>query len=50
MGENAIWLDIALVLYFHLPMAHENTAAHSCNTQLYCLLTHQIIYMYTTFS
>ena len=35
-----------LVLYFHLPAARENTAAHSCNIQPYCLLTHQIIYMY----
>ena len=35
-----------LVLYFHSPAAHENTAAHSCNIQPYCLLTHQIIYIY----
>ena len=35
-----------LVLYFHLPAAHENTVAHSCNIQPYCLLTHQIIYIY----
>ena len=37
-----------LVLYFHLPAARENVAAHSCNIQLYCLLTHQI-YMYLYF-
>ena len=36
-----------LVLYFHLPAAHENTAAYSCNIQPYCILTHQIIYNYT---
>ena len=35
-----------LVLYFDLPAARENTAAHSCNIQPYCLLTHQIIYIY----
>ena len=35
-----------LVLYFHSPAARENTAAHLCNIQPYCLLTHQIIYMY----
>ena len=35
------------VLYFHSPAARENTATHSCNIQPYCLLTHQIIYMYT---
>ena len=35
-----------LVLYFHSPAAYENTAAHSCNIQPYCLLTHQIIYMW----
>ena len=34
-----------LVLYFHEPQASENTAAHSCNIQPYCLLTHQIIYI-----
>ena len=34
-----------LVLYFHSPAAHENTAAHSCNIQPYYLLTHQIIYI-----
>ena len=32
-----------LVLYFHSPVARENTAAHSCNIQPYYLLTHQII-------
>ena len=32
-----------LVLYFHSSAAQENTAAHSCNIQPYCLLTHQII-------
>ena len=31
-----------LVLYFHSPAARENTAAHSCNIQPYCPLTHQI--------
>ena len=36
-----------LVLYFHSPAARENTDAHSCNIQPYCLLSHQIIYMYT---
>ena len=35
-----------LVLYFHLPAARENTAAHSCNIQPYYLLTYQIIYIY----
>ena len=35
-----------LVLYFHSPVARENTDAHSCNIQPYCLLSHQIIYMY----
>ena len=35
-----------LVLYFHSPAARENTDAHSCNIQPYCLLSHQIIYMY----
>ena len=35
-----------LVLYFHSPAAHENTAAHSCNIQPCYLLTHQIIYMW----
>ena len=35
--------------YFHLPAAHENTAAHLCNIQPYCLLNHQIIdLLYTT--
>ena len=29
-----------LVLYFHSPAAHEDTATP------YCLLTHQVIYMY----
>ena len=33
-----------LVLYLHLPAAHENAAAHSCNIQPYYLLTHQTIY------
>ena len=37
-----------LVLYFHSPVARENTAAHSCNIQPYCLLTHQIIYYMNT--
>ena len=35
-----------LVLYFYSPAARENTATHSCNIQPYCLLTHQIIYIY----
>jgi len=35
-----------LVLYFHSPMARENTVTHSCNIQPYYLLTYQIIYMY----
>ena len=35
-----------LVLYFHSLVARENTVAHSCNIQPYCLLTHQMIYMY----
>ena len=35
-----------LVLYFHSPAARENTGAHSRHTQPYCLLSHQIIYMY----
>ena len=35
-----------LVLYFHSPVARENTDAHSCNIQPYCLLSHQIIYIY----
>ena len=35
-----------LVLYFHSPVARENTDAHSRNIQPYCLLSHQIIYMY----
>ena len=35
-----------LVLYFHSPVARENTAAHSCNIQPYYLLTYQIIYIY----
>ena len=35
-----------LVLYFHSPAARENTNAYSCNIQPYCLLSHQIIYMY----
>ena len=38
-----------LVLYFHSPAAHENTDAHSCNIQPYCLLSHQIIYIYVQF-
>ena len=46
MVKKAIWLDIALVLYFHLPTACENTAAHSCNIQPYCLLNHQTIYIH----
>ena len=42
-----------LVLYFHLPAARKNTArkntaAHSCNIQPCCLLTHQIKYTYTS--
>ena len=32
-----------LVLYFHSPAAHENTAAHTCNIQPYCFLTHVCI-------
>ena len=32
------------VVCLHLPMARENTAAHLCNIQPYCLLTHEIIY------
>ena len=35
-----------LVLYFHSPVARENTAAYLCNIQPYYLLTYQIIYMY----
>ena len=35
-----------LVLYFHSPAAHENTATHLCNVQPYCLLTHQIFIVY----
>ena len=35
-----------LVLYFHSPAACENTDAHSCNIQPYCLLSHQIIYIH----
>ena len=35
------------MLYFHLLAARENTAAHSCNIQPYCLLTHQIIHTHT---
>ena len=35
-----------LVLYFHSPVARENTDAQECNMQPYCLLSHQIIYMY----
>ena len=42
------------VLYFHSPAARENTAAHFSHiafsailpSQPYCLLSHQIIYMY----
>ena len=34
---------LTLVLYFHSPAAHKNTAAHSCNIQPYYLFTHQII-------
>ena len=42
MVEKAIWLDITLLyLYFHSPAAHENTGAHSCNIQPYCLFTKQ---------
>ena len=33
--------------YFHEPQASENTDAHSCNIQPYCLLTHQIIVYYS---
>ena len=37
-----------LVLYFHSPAAHENTA-QECNILSYCLLRHQIIdLLYTT--
>ena len=35
-----------LVLYFHSPAAREITATLSSNIQPYCLLTHQIIYIY----
>ena len=38
-----------LVLYFHSPSARQNTAARSCNIQPYCLLKHQIIYIYTSY-
>ena len=33
MVKKVIWLNIALLCctYFHLPAAHENTAAHSWN-------------------
>ena len=41
-------IAITLVLYFHSPVARENTVAHSCNIRPYCLFTHQIIYMYTS--
>ena len=40
------WTAPTFVLYFHSPAARENTAARSCNIQPYCLLTHQIIYIY----
>ena len=35
-----------LVLHFQSPAACENTDTHSCNIQPYCLLSHQIIYIY----
>ena len=37
-----------LVLYFHSPAGCENTAAHLCNIQPYCLLSHQTIYIYVS--
>ena len=45
MFEKAKWLDTALLCCI-FTAARENMAAHLCNIQPYCLLTHQIIYMY----
>ena len=41
---------ITLVLYCHSPVARENTDAHLCNIQPYCLLSNQIIYIYIYYS
>ena len=38
-----------LGVYFHSLAACKNMAAHSCNIQPYCLLTHQITYIYIFF-
>ena len=43
MCEKAILHSCAV---FHSPAAHKNMATHSCNIQPYCLLIHQIIYIY----
>ena len=36
---------VQCMLYDHSPAARENTDAHLCNIQPYCLLSHQILFL-----
>ena len=42
-----LYFSVDMLLSPTSPPSRENTDAHSCNIQPYCLLNHQIVYIYS---